>query len=482
MHQLFSTLAKYRLNELLVQIANIAREMAQNNEPTREIVVKVKKAGSVETHEIIMSAWGLLDLCYLAIRNTSDSAPYSPTADILNEIYFEYIEYDGEISSAAIPENSDLEKLYLYLFGLAQKSFWFQEYYRIREQFNREIELLEVIPAQVGTRIDINKIVLERTGYSIKSFRKLLLALFGMGLSNPKLDEISIDDGLIRYDPNLTKSNLKKVIELYSADYEEYCKSQLKQMFLYLKPIVRTSTREHIVVSQYLLAKKIADGPFWILRDYFVEKGKDESRNFTTEFGRYFEKYVENLLSHYLLPASFFKVPEEPKEKRADWIINTSRFQIIVEQKSSLMSIMLRDTAITKEQLEGYLAGLRTGLYQLRATAEAYKENGKIQVKLLLHYDLLFMAENILKDLILKIPPADLSSDYYFVYISDFEHLIQVLKEDEAAFDNIISHKLDAARPSSEGKEFWQIIRQYSDKGNLYTKSALNHFMTYLQS
>jgi len=490
MNSFLRLLKNYRLDELLLGIGDLTRKMFDGQKAV--ITVPVTRYQQVHAPigtrilqqygNVTISAWSLLEISYYSILHTNDFAVNTPTFDNIIQLCNEYIEFENTLSSKVYQDATSQKRLLFDLFGLSQKEFWLQELHTIKEQFNRDVEMLEVIPHQIEQTLNLDAILTEISGFDVRSLRKILFSIFAMGMVNSNLSSLTVDQSIKNVDKVLTKENILSVIESYTAEYQECRGSPFKHGFFYSKPIVRTTKGKYIVVNQFLVAKKIADGVFWKLRDYFAAKSESESREFTKQFGNLFEKYVHNLLSYYLKGDQFKRIPEGPGE-RADWIITTSRYQLIVEQKSGLMSLMLKDIHVDLKKYNDYLLKMKKGVVQLDRTAVAYESQEKTTLKFLLFYDQLYMYENILKEELISISGKNLTDNknFFLIHIGDFEHLVQILSEAESIFNRIMEEKIQLEKePSPEGKDFNQVIRKHYDKENLYIHNHLNHYDNYI--
>ena len=71
-----------------------------------------------------------------------------------------------------------------------------------------------------------------------------------------------------------------------------------KQIF-YSKPFVITQKkREKLAVSIYLVQMMLADGLYWLIRDYY--RNNQKGQVFVNAFGEMFEDYFEELMGEYL--------------------------------------------------------------------------------------------------------------------------------------------------------------------------------------
>jgi hypothetical protein len=188
---------------------------------------------------------------------------------------------------------------------------------------------------------------------------------------------------------------------------------------------------------------------------------------------------VEKLLNHFLPAGSFFKVRKVHDDKRADWIIDTDNYRIIVEQKSSAATLNIRTIYPDINSIYKYFEIFKEGILQLDRTLKAYYIQGKKHIKLVLHYESLFVSEGAIKPAVLEMAKDSLSSTdgFYFLDVGEFEHLIQALSESESILDNIISEKIkiEKGQPLS-GKEFSQIIPFFFKKPNLFMAKVVNHY------
>ena len=102
-------------------------------------------------------------------------------------------------------------------------------------------------------------------------------------------DPLSAPEELYRKKENsiLTKKNLERVISYYSVTYEQVRNSSLRKQIFYNKPFVITQkTKETIAVSFYLVQMMIADGLYWLIRDYY--HNNHWGTKFIIAFGDYF--------------------------------------------------------------------------------------------------------------------------------------------------------------------------------------------------
>jgi len=228
-----------------------------------------------------------------------------------------------------------------------------------------------------------------------------------------------------------------------------------------------------------MLAKKMADGPLWILRDYF--RLNKNPQDFVNYFGELFEQYVEDMLATQLNKNQYDRIPESKKEKRADWFIYTKNYRIIIELKSSIAGIAIKTLYPDLKNIKTYLERLSKGVLQLDNTERAYPDTNHITIKILVHYETLFFSDGMLRPFIIEQLREKLNTtkNIFLCDIGEFEWFISVMSASEAEAELIIDKKIATQDNPKEGIEFSQIIPEISKTGNTYNNQFLNHLGKY---
>jgi hypothetical protein len=427
---------------------------------------------------VTVAAWSLSDLAFYAIRESNDFRTKNTTVHDLVALCNELTAWDETVASVELKDLSEQDTFLRFAVGFPQKQFWYQERTRLTHEFNRQVELLERIPAQIGSKLDLDGACRSETGFALRPFRMLLLALAAYGVKNTDVTYPMADGTAANFDGVLTAANMKRVIDFYTADYSEFRTSSLEENHFFLKPLVRTSHGRVLNVNQFLLARKAVDGPLWVVRDYF---NKRSSADFVNEYGLYFEQYVSNLLRTYLRPDQFQKVSLAKNIKTADWFVHIGRYRLIVEQKTALAALMLKRPYPSITQVDAYLSKLTEGVAQLDTTEFSYPSD-KASLKLLLHYETLYFSDGILRTTVLSRTASALhtSERIFFLDIDEFERLIALIGLDEAVAESILEEKLRREpEPLSTGREFSQVISSLTGMQNVYVQHAIDHWHDY---
>jgi len=423
----------------------------------------------------LISAWSIADLSYIAIINSNDHRSINPD---LKDIYklgnvLAKIEDQQTASRLGKIPQEDL-KIHI-LFGLPQKQFWYQEILKTRNLYNNFLRyyiLLSEIPKYFPKLKSPNDDLLEVTGFDIKSFAQLQFAGFSF-IQNSPLITFNVAPVVSAKIPVLCQGNIKRYIDLFSADYCYYRKQNFPNNPLFFKPIIRTSTNKLIISNAFIWARKFYEGIYWIIRDKHM---REKSQAFINNFGEYYEKYVEELMKFYLQPNQFNKLERENKQKKADWLIHSSDYLLVVEQKSALMTIALKEEYPAIHKLDEYLTNFVEAYTQISETVKTLKIQDRRIVKLILHFEKFYIGETVIKERVNKLCIGKINSlsDYFFIDTEEFENLMLLLSDDEDAFNKVIKAKIEQEDKTSiaEGKEFRDFISKYAtQKRNRFFES-----------
>lgn len=436
---------------LLIKGSNVQLKKFNNNTPVEEIDILLEK--------VTCTSWDVSDINYYSILHASDR--YGYICSNLDYIYIlsEYLKYDEQESKKYISEcNSSSDNLLTLLWGLSRKQLWYQDKTRLRNEFNRQVEMLEVL--SIDDDIDLNNACMKETGFSIHDYRVLLFALAGASVKDTNITTIHVDISTTKAYPIITEDNIYKVRNYITADCSMIRHSLFKEDTFYIWPIVRTLQGEYINTNQYMLYRKIAEGPLWAIRNYYKS---NETIKFLVYYGKLFEKYVEKLMLKYIPNKKYTRLITKDNQKMADWTIETPRYLIIIEQKAFIPEIILLNRRPDSKRIFEYISRYEKAFLQLDSTCKLIKSSKTI-LKIILHYDIMDIANGIIKEKVLHNIESKLEtkSDYYFMDIESFERLIKLYRTDISLLDRIFTEKRENdQREIDSGYEYSQILNKY---------------------
>ena len=455
-------LKKYKLDSLLLLIADETRKMYIDGDWKRDVHWARRIGGYTQTFDQIMPIWGLAELSHRAIKNSNDHRAQELLIEDLyklNNLLAKITDEECKVKSSK--KINDQAKANIFI-GLSQTQFWWQDIVRNRRgviyNFLRYYLLLNEIPKHFPEFRYPNDDLVEITGYGIEDFSKLLFACYAWLFGTPSSDISilkNIHEDIMKKNPIITLDNIKKCISYFTEGYSYYRQDHVNNP-IFFKPVIKTQTNRLIIANISIWVKKLYEGIFWIIRDHYLQKS---SQDFTNAFGYYYEKYIEMLMEHYLKKDIFHRINEEGK---ADWLIYTDKYVLIVEQKSSLMSVKLKKEYPSIEQFDEYVKIFNKACVQLDNTDKGLREKKPITIKLILHFEKLFFKESFIKKR-LRLPGKDTEElkRYYLIDTEEFEQLIQELSDDPTSFEAIMDEKIqfeDNPPPPQYGQDFHHIL------------------------
>ena len=160
-----------------------------------------------------------------------------------------------------------------------------------------------------------------------------------------------------------------------------------------------------------------------------------------------------------------------------DWKIETDKYIILIEQKSAIASIFTKNIYPNISQVRSYLNRLGKGFNQLKITEQKIdNDNNKTIVKLLVHYELLYISETLEVEIIKSMNSS--KEDYnntFLVCTSEMERLVYALSEGEEILNEVIDVKLELeSKQDPNGRSFSKILDERNIR-NDYLENVKNH-------
>ena len=339
MSDFISEIRKINTDSLIYKFSEISIEMFKKNQFWREVEGPILHYGKRRKMIVQLSAWDILNIAFLFVKNCNDYRHAKKIASI-GQLVDLYRKYEDEHSAAEYIKNAESNDVFRVVLGMTAEQFHYQNLWWILEKFNRDYYILIAAKNfEHRNEIDTNAIVKEVFGYSADDYIAILLIIYWLCSQYP--DPLSAPENLYHKKENtiLTSENITKFVEYYSCDYEKLRKQPLGKQLLYSKPFIKTQrNRTYLAVSMYLVAMMIGNGLYWLVRDYYC---KQDSQQFTNAFGLLFEDYIKDLASNYCEPYEWKILPAELK-KGADFLFDFEILQLLVESKSSLLRLDVR--------------------------------------------------------------------------------------------------------------------------------------------
>jgi hypothetical protein len=474
MSNFISLIKKYRLDEMLYSFGNMSIKMFKDNNSTIAIPMIIKQIGYPKKVEIGVSIWDILEIEYIAVCNNNDyRSKYLRSDQEVSEIVNEYRRFENENSGSEMLKNESLSGIFKYIFGITSEQFLFHNMVWIFQSYNRNYHILKKAKTQIQSiGINIDEITIEKFGFTSDEFISLMLILFWLSMQHP--DPLSAPEEMYMKTSNtvLRKKNLEKIVDYYSCSYLDIRRSPLKKQLLYSKPFIKTDRdSRYIVSSMHLIAMTLADGLYWIVRDYYNEK---KSQKFINAFGYMFEDYLIELANRFLDKDQLKKLPQT-NMKGADYRVEFDNAILLIEQKSALLGLSAKKQVPDLECIDKfYTRNIIEAYEQIQSTIEGTEEEKPI-LKIILLYENFFNT-GLIESSMPEIFEKDRSC--WIMTIRDFETLLVTNKKDYVKCSEVISKLLTVKQEELNSS---QSVLSLLDDMNLLNNVAFEGDFDYFQ-
>ena len=423
----------------------------------------------------VITVWGMINLAFYTVVASNDYRGERTISDEEFYLLFDAVEGMRQKNEKMFLDTVEArsKEMYMYLWGFAGEQFKVQEQNKILENAGRELYILFESSRKVqDLTIDISAIVQEEMGMSWEKVACGLLLGWACSKIYWRITEpqFSFDDPDI-----LSKEEYLKVISHYSISYEKLRNSKFQRQTLYAKPYICTQKNDTLGIIPFLNLCVYEHAILWIVRDHFKRTNQEDQR-VSSFFGKCFEKYFEELLSSYLRADEYEKIPET-RTRRADWKLRIDGYGFLVEQKSSLIRLSVKQQEPSLDDLEYYAKEtLIKAIRQLNRTEIDFADGQFFKI-ILLYDD--YLSPEVLEQ-VFAMEECDVQSDdhYWLVTIEEMEILLGLCQEHRDVFDSIIEEKnRREASHSNEGKSLLQIMRGKRIWENTFlNREAIAHY------
>lgn len=444
-------LRQFTLDKLLVRISQESIHLLLKNSNEHTFGVEEKSytmlnalTGEPQEQKVFVSAWGLVDLAYDAIKVSNDyrGMDTGETLYPLISASEQRKEKRESLFLNSLPQNEMRNDLLLYLWGFAGEQFKMETLAKAFTCATRELYILFESANRVKNVSDICSIVSNEMGMPWQRVVTALLLAWCLSAMTPQIETAK---SCIIWDESLSEIDFDKVIERYTANYEEIRGSELGRQIFYTKPYVRTQRGELISISCYLSLLLYEHSVLWIVRDYYNKRG---DQGFISAFGYCFEAYLAELLEEYVGQTNYEKL-RETKTKRADWRIFLGEYKILIEQKSNLLGLAAKQSEPDIDMIKTFAErSVVKAICQLSNTEKELNDGKYIKI-ILLYED--YLQPEIL-DNFFALDSCEIENDhfYWLVTIDEMEILLYTYKNEPQCFSSIMQEKIKREKESSK--------------------------------
>lgn len=384
MKNFIQTIKGISAKELIYQFAEMSIDMCKKQEYLHDVDVSIIQENIRRVMTVKLSAWDIHGIQYHAICNSNDYRN-STTAYTVGQIIDLYRQFENQESPAEDLRKADLSGVFKIIFGMVSEQLPFQNMGWIYENFNRNYHIL-VASDKVNRNLSVSleQIIREKFGWSIDEYISVQLIVYWLCMQH--CDPLTAPEEMYRKqnDTVLTKENIEKYIKYYSCNYSDVRHSTIKKQIFYSRPFIHTDKSGAYIASNcYLVFWMISNSLYWLMRDYYNDFGSQE---FVNAFGTMFEDYLKELAGKHFLPEQWKVIPTA-KKKSADFYFDLKDAILVIEQKSSLIRLSVKQQTPDLDALNKFFTNAITEAYkQIQATCTEIKLSKPI-IKIILLYE-----------------------------------------------------------------------------------------------
>ena len=469
-HRFFIYASQFTTKSMIKAVSYWAFETFKNPQDKLKYISRREKyeidiGGKTIRNEVMLVQNWLVDMIYVLACHPSLGKKEISQTQALHLIAL-YNDYDNLLDSKRINQDNVL----LYVLGAFGEQFRFQNPQSYMGEFSREKYILDNISYKSEKaavyNIDVKKEFFDITGFTTDEYPALVFALWG--LFSQKSPFASKPLKVIEYkDTVFSIDNMMKVLSNYTINFNDIINSPLERQVFYTKPIVEFDD-EYVCTNPLLLLALFTNCIYWCLRNKYFVKG---SQDFINAFGCYFETYVDELLENTLDKKNYKRLSETDKEKRADLYIKLGEYEFIVEQKSALSSLRVKQSHPDIEEMKKhFIKTWGKAIEQLESTQKYLKLSNPIKI-ILIYED--YYKGNMLKQFFDVCPEYKNDNKYWLVSITEFETLLQLYRSSPGQALKIIKEKDEAHSSPVPGKiDLSQFFSEENVNQNQY---LINH-------
>lgn len=444
---------QYNVYNIITCISQYSKRLFYlNNSDINAVILQTSSYG-----QVYISAWELVDMIYFAIQHSS----LEPSAKVINnerefvDLYHFFDSYKNDIDIEIINNYRDNVLLFVHCFGGEQTRF--QMVKPQMDSFFRTMYLLDVVMRRMIPKINIDQIIYEKLHLSLIEFSTAIFSLWA-----GSKDKIIVPVDITNSKSLLRSKNILPILEYYSCTLEEIKMSDLKRQIFYSKPLIKTPDNNFIISNYHLFFFCFQECVYWLIRDYYNQNG---SRAFTSEYGKCFEDYFHELLNEYLSNEQFERI-QEGRTQKADWKLTIGDYKLLVEQKSSLAYIGVKQQTPDLEKAASFLRKTWGKAIKQLDNTEKEISDGEY-IKIILVVDDYFMDEAL--DIVFQVDDDLPENDgrYWLVSIDMMEMLLYTYKNVPDKFLLIMEEKMSLElEHSSDGRSFSMLFSKYDINKN----------------
>ena len=477
-------LRQFNCMDGLLEIGKVSRKLFSDNKFQDNLPVIVNNNERLLT----VTQWGLAHLAYRLILVSNDGKRKKLDWNKLTIAHSIFNDLND-------PFQNDND-LIGFLFRSSQEQFWWQDI-NLPSLWSRYKCIFSYDNFFTNNFYNISELSVEEyllIGISILGYANLALSTPVFSIKNlmsssiPSPFKESLTEEKINLFLKLTSGNYQKIRSeartINKLTIPKYERFEFNSLFKY--PIVQGDSRfqyyssfQYVIPNLGLLMKKVAQGAYWDLRDYFAGN-PSPSQDFLNKFGEAFESYCGKILENHFNDKNVQRL-EDVLDKQykntniSDWVILDNEAIYIFECKSSLLPLMARQTFIKSVLNRWITRNIIKAIKQLEDTVSSLRKVGlitkqKVYKFIILLEDLHFAeSHDFKKPIIERMIEKNIltSNQVYFITITELERMEEAIKKH--GFIRILEKKkeIDDTDKLTLGSDFISVCKELDNSLNI---------------
>ena len=473
MNDFISEIKKIRTEELIYKFSEISIEMFQSETPERKnISLQTSRYGLLQNKEVLLTAWDVLAIEYLSAVNSND---YKNSKRIVSvgELVNLYRGYEEDKKDLEYLKDGSIDVVFRTILGMTAEQFQFQKFGDYFERFSRNYYILVAAENfEHKGSINVSGAVETFFEYSIEDYLSVLLMVYWLCSKCP--EPLSAPENIYKKTDStiFTKENISKFVQHYSCTYDDLRKSVLGKQLLYSKPFIKTERgNKYLASSLAVVAMLIGNGLYWLVRDYYQKQG---SKEFPYKFGLLFEDYIKDIASKYCKQDEWKVIPQG-KEKGADFAFTLGKIMLIVESKSALLKLDVKQQTPNLNSINDFFErNIEESYKQLNKSFEEFSKSTKLPIaKIILLYDE-FSNTAIIEHSLVEVFKHD--HNCFVMTIRKFEILLYFYYNDKEKCDKIFDKMIDCMNSNAKKTNIEALYDEFDINNNPHLSGNMDYF------
>ncbi|MBK5261050.1 MAG: hypothetical protein JJE17_00575 [Peptostreptococcaceae bacterium] len=457
-HRFDELISQYDSKILIQEFAkinqNIFNNKAKNKEPYIEIIMErgFRKITNIVGH------WTIRDIIIRIISRAHNDNYALIKKNINDEELKEIIAQFGVYEQENSKKIKEADIFYI-LHGYSEQQFYCQVN-RSLDNFTRNRIIFVEINRLSGNILDIETPLMNTLGLNYHEFQYLMAVLYIK--SKDDINPLNYKEGYFNGADFIdAESKYKKLVKYFTGEYKDVQEVD-SNLARYLFPIIFDGTST-TVIDMFMLEQKLYEGDYWVIREYYCKNPlKRDANYFPNTFGILFENYIKEILKDIKNccytqltnenSKEILKASTDNNEIYADFIIETTKYCVILEVKSAILAPKGRDIIDNREAvMKFYERTFVRGSEQVLNTIKRFEPNDRNCYGMVLYYKDGFL-KNSTKDIYLRDVNREELRSVLAIDITEFEYLLSAIDKDTELGENIIKSFVDVNEKQDRSK------------------------------